>query len=323
MKVAVIGYGSQAQLHANIYTEMPGIELVGLYVPESVDFNYNNSTSITVYDSFEELIFEENPNAISICLPTYLNKKYILKAAKLGIHVICESPMTTSLLDAKEVIEECETQGVSLFATHKNRFSPHYNDVRNRVGKNEIGSVGIIHTKRVDKNPNTKSAKIGNIIGNLIYNDIDFLESICGKVRNVYAMETSSPGIEYALVTLKFENEVIANLEGLWGNPRESEELIEIAGKTGEIRFNSRNVSSIRVEKFDNATTLEKPEWNSPLILEPYYLQLENFINYIESNSKHLLDINNYYNVLKISLAAQESAKTGLPVNLKEFGKKQ
>jgi UDP-N-acetylglucosamine 3-dehydrogenase len=55
---------------------------------------------------------------VDVCLPTYLHKTYVKKAADVGKHVICEKPLARTLDDAREMIEYCRVKNVRLFVGH-------------------------------------------------------------------------------------------------------------------------------------------------------------------------------------------------------------
>lgn len=154
----------------------------------------------------------------------------------------------------------------------------------------------------------------------LMIHDIDFVRSVNGEVKSVYAMHKSTPGIEYALITLKFENGIIANLEGLWGHTKSLETACEFAGKQGMIRTNSEQTSSVRLKVLSTAddsavTTIPL----SPLNHDPYRIQLEHFINCIRDGTDPIVTTQDAYKAIELSLAAIESARIGKPIDLNKF----
>jgi predicted dehydrogenase len=57
--------------------------------------------------SYEELLASPDIDAVYIPLPTGLRKKWVLRAAAAGKHVVCEKPCGVSTADLKEMIAAC------------------------------------------------------------------------------------------------------------------------------------------------------------------------------------------------------------------------
>ena len=62
--------------------------------------------------SYEELLEDENVDAVYIPLPTRLRKQWVIRAAEAGKHVLCEKPCAVSLDDLREMIAACDDNGV-------------------------------------------------------------------------------------------------------------------------------------------------------------------------------------------------------------------
>ena len=62
--------------------------------------------------SYEALLEDENVDAVYIPLPTGLRKKWVIRAAKAGKHVLCEKPCAVSSDDLQEMIAACADNGV-------------------------------------------------------------------------------------------------------------------------------------------------------------------------------------------------------------------
>lgn len=326
MRVAVVGTGVMGRTHAEAYANIPGVKLVGIYTTRDVKSCEGVQFGTTLYTSLDHMISEAKPDVVSICLPTHLHKDYVIKVAEMGIHVICEKPIAPTLSEAREMIRACKRNGVRLFIAHIIHFFPDYQNISRQILEGVIGEVGVVHTKRIVGHPGrgsswyNDSAKSGGVIMDLMIHDIDFVRSVNGEVESVYAMHKSSPGIEYALITLKFQNGVIGNLEGLWGHPSPLETACEFAGKKGMIRSTSEQTSSVRtrvISEGDGSTVTSIPL--SPLNRDPYRVQLEHFIDCIRDSTDPIVTAEDAYKAIELSLAAIKSAKIGKPINMSEF----
>ena len=62
--------------------------------------------------SYEEMLADENIDALYIPLPTGLRKEWVVRAAEAGKHVLCEKPCGTNAGEVAEMIEACRRNGV-------------------------------------------------------------------------------------------------------------------------------------------------------------------------------------------------------------------
>jgi predicted dehydrogenase len=59
------------------------------------------------FGSYERLLESDKVDAVYIPLPTGLRKEWVLRAAALGKHVVCEKPCAVSVADLREMIDGC------------------------------------------------------------------------------------------------------------------------------------------------------------------------------------------------------------------------
>lgn len=324
--VLIIGAGTMGTVHASSYVNMEGVKLVGIVdIRESVGKELASKVQTSYYSSVEEAI-ENLPiiDIIDVCLPTYLHKKFVLQAANLGKHVICEKPLARTKEDAKEMIEYCKEKGVKLFVGHVLRFFPEYKKAKDIIDNNEIGKTAMVRTKRGGVFPTAWNdwyadfQKSGGLVLDMVIHDIDFLRWCFGEVERVYGKSVlgrSFNRVDYALLTLRFESGVIAHLEGTWAHEGFSTSL-EIAGEKGIIDYDSKKEQSIYAQIRQNDTSGGVAVPSSPLKEDPYFKELEHFMKCIDSDSEPIVTSEDAYKALEISLAALESIKTGKVVEL-------
>lgn len=325
LKVAVIGAGTMGSVHSEAYVAMDNTELVGIVdINEDIGSELAESRKTNFYKSFEELIAVENPDLIDICVPTYLHRDYVEKAAKTKKHVICQEPMATSLEDARAMMDVCEEEGVQLFVAQVTRFYPNYQRIHEMVAAQKLGKIGTARTMRGSALPSgwndwySNMEQSGTLVTDLLIHDFDFLRWCFGDVERVYAKSQWERGfnkMDHAFVSLRFQNGVIAHVEGSWAYPNGFRTELEIAGSDGIITSNSEDSAPIKAlfRKTEGTAVSE-----SPLKVSPYQSGLEYFVSCVQNRSEPFSNAEDGYKALEISLAALQSIKKEKVVWLKE-----
>jgi predicted dehydrogenase len=94
------------------------------------------------FGSYEELLASPDVDAIYIPLPTGLRKKWIIRAAKAGKHVICEKPCGVNAADVRKMISICKKNRVQFMDGVMFMHSPRMPEIRKFLDDSK--SVGEI-----------------------------------------------------------------------------------------------------------------------------------------------------------------------------------
>ena len=76
------------------------------------------------YDEYEECLARDEVDAVYIALPNTMHAEYTARAARSGVHVLCEKPMATSEADCRRMITACDDAGVRLMIAYRLHFEP-------------------------------------------------------------------------------------------------------------------------------------------------------------------------------------------------------
>lgn len=74
------------------------------------------------YEQFEECLALPEVEAVYIALPNSLHAEYAVRAAKAGVHVLCEKPLAPTEAECQEMIRACQESDVRLMTAYRLHF---------------------------------------------------------------------------------------------------------------------------------------------------------------------------------------------------------
>ncbi|OGS06835.1 MAG: hypothetical protein A2270_11720 [Elusimicrobia bacterium RIFOXYA12_FULL_51_18] len=329
LKVGLIGAGFIGNLHANDWQAVKGAKLVTV-----ADISHDKAKrlagkfNLRWTDNGEAVVGDDEIDIVDVCLPTMLHKEYVLKAAKNKKHVFCEKPIARNLADAGSMVQACKKANVKLMIGHVVRFFHEFVKIKEQIEGGAVGRVGVVRTSRCVGFPRFSPEstawysdfdKSGGVALDLIAHDFDWLRWCFGEVERVYGRGLAhklKDHIDYALVTLRFKNGVIAHTEGSWAEPGGFKTAVEIAGDKGLIDFKSDEAKPIHAWMKRAEGGNSAPETAAPILTSPYTLELQEFVNSIVENRAPSPSPEDSIKSLKVALAALESIKTGEVITL-------
>ena len=96
------------------------------------------------YGSYEELLADEEIDAVYVPLPNDLHAEWAMKAAAAGKHVLCEKPLAMSAAQAEEMATFCDNAGVKLAEAFMYRHHPTWVEAVRLVRSGMIGDLQAV-----------------------------------------------------------------------------------------------------------------------------------------------------------------------------------
>ena len=315
LRVGVVGVGMMGQHHVRVYSELAKagrVELIGV-----ADANFERAKEIAKkfgaipYSDYRELV-KENLDAVSIVVPTSLHKDVALDFINAGTSVLVEKPIADTIENAKAIITAAREAGITLMVGHIERFNPAVLRLKEELSRNTLGNVVTISAKRVG--PMAARIRDVGIIVDLGVHDIDVISYLFdAQVRTVYARAGNvvhPAGVEdHALITLGFDNGT-GIVETNWLTPHKTRTLTVVG--TNGIAYVDYIAQSLKIYNHEwiREAKIEKRE--------PLRNELEHFIECVEEGKRPIIDGEAGLHALKVALLAQESARTGRVLEVKE-----
>lgn len=94
---------------------------------------------ISAERSYDMLLSNKNIDALYIPLPIGLHKKWALKAAAAGKHIICEKSLAENLVSAINIVNSCQSRGIVLYENFMCEFHPQHKKVLSLIKSGKVG----------------------------------------------------------------------------------------------------------------------------------------------------------------------------------------
>ena len=142
IKVGVVGTGFIGPAHIEALRRLPNVEVAALCeVTAELAKEKADALGIPRSYTFDELLKQEDIQAIHICTPNFLHYNQSKAALLAGKHVICEKPLAKDLAEAEELVELAAKSGL-VNAVHFNlRYYPLARQMKSMREKGELGEI--------------------------------------------------------------------------------------------------------------------------------------------------------------------------------------
>jgi predicted dehydrogenase len=296
IKIGVLGAGHLGKIHLRLLKESARYNLVGFYdtQPQQAariarEFGYRS------FNDINSLL--ESVDVVDIVTPTVTHYKLAKYALERGKHVFLEKPITTTVEEAKDLVELAKKKNLQGMVGQVERFNPAF-----MAARPHIKHPMFIESHRLAEfNPRGTDV---SVVLDLMIHDIDaVLSVVSSKVVDVQASGVSviSDTPDIANARLRFENGCVANLTASrisMKTLRKSRFFQRDAYVS--VDFFEKKVEVVRMQNApespeDFAMVLENAEgikkqifFDNPNVSEgnAIQLELENFADAIQNNKK-------------------------------------
>jgi len=259
----IIGCGVIAPFHADAVQANEQAELIQVCdVVEEKAQKLGEEYGCSYVTSIEELLANDDIQAVSICTPSGMHSEQAIAAAQAGKHILCEKPLDITLEKIDAMIEAAEANSVKLAAVFQTRTYPSSKKVREAVRGGKLGKLvlGECHQKWYRSHEYYASGTWRGIWeldgGGALMNqsihavdlltwtmgDVARLSAYCRRlVRNIEVEDTS-------VANLEFTNGALGSIVATTSVTPGEAVFLEFHGDRGTIKLTSGNITQWSIE---------------------------------------------------------------------------
>ena len=352
LRIAIIGPGKVAHLHAKAVLQTPDTQLVAVYgrtYRKAEEFAKHYS--VQAYRDVQEMVSQQKVDLCLVCTTHPAHREPTVAALNAGSHVLVEKPLASSLEDCDAMIDAARQNNRYLGVISQRRFYAPSMRIRQaidsgKIGKPVLGTVQMLGWRdeayyKSDAWRGTWADEGGGVLVNQSPHQLDLLLWYMGDIEEVYGVwrNLNHPYIEVddtALAIIKFKNGGLGNI--IVSNSQKP-------GIFGKVHVHGQNGGSVGVQTDGGAlfiagmSSITDPPvndlWTVPgeenqlaqFVAEDtaffntidatvYYfgLQIADFRDAIRDNRSPLVTGEDGRKVVALFQAIYESTKTGLPL---------
>ena len=298
VNLGIIGVGYQGKVSLFNALHLKDASVLGAADISQNALKYAKNIGVKdVYTSYEDLLKNDEIDAVIINLPNFLHLEATVKAAEAGKHILLEKPLARNFEEGEKLVSEVRKNAVKLMIGYTLRYNPILNKVHDEIADGLFGSVQIAEATNVSGGPFSprndrvgpvpvpswwldKELSGGGVLLDLGSHMIDLLAWYFGEVVDVksYLGHLLKNDFEDAATcVLKFKDGPVATVKVGWFS-KALLQTVQICGTTKNKLFQISPKSSLQVVQKRIATRFGLVDKNS------YYFELSHFVECLQKD---------------------------------------
>lgn len=249
----------------------------------------------------------------------------LVHAAKLGLHVLCEKPLATSLAAAQRMVQACADAGVVMGTNHHLRHNSAHLQMRDKLRQGALGklvSARVNHSVYLPAHLQGWRLKDkgagGGVVLDIAVHNADSLGFLLGEYPTEVTAMTSNSGMaegmeDNAMSVWRFPSGITAFTHQGFNTPF-ADVGLEIHGTQGSLQG-----TGILHQGPDGRLNFKDAQGEHALPLEPtdlYSRCIQQFHKAVQGQPHDMADGQAGVRSLAVALAVLESAQTGRTVTV-------
>jgi len=299
IKWGIIGCGAVTEVKSGPpYQNTKDFELVAVMrrdAEKAADYAKRHGVS-KFYTNADDLVQDDNVDAVYIATPPDSHKLYALKVAQAGKICCVEKPLSPSYVDSLIIYNAFKEKDLPLFVAYYRRSLPRFLKVKEWLDDNEIGEIRHIrwHLSKPanDFDINGKSnwrtdatVAPGGYFDDLASHGLDLFVYLLGNIEKAIGISTNQQGLYTAkdAITSCWIHKNGITGEASWNfGTATREDKVEILGSEGKIEF---SVFKEEDSILSNANGIKNVFIENPKHVQQFHV--ENIRKHLFEHKKH------------------------------------
>lgn len=142
MRAAIVGCGNIANVHSECLSRIPGVEIAAYAdVKKERAEAFVSRFGGNAYASLEEMLEQEKPDVLHLCVPHYLHVPMAVYGLTCGVNVFMEKPPAMNREELDLLERTVRTSECRLGICFQNRYNPSVLAVKEMLASGEAGKV--------------------------------------------------------------------------------------------------------------------------------------------------------------------------------------
>ncbi|MCA0756669.1 Gfo/Idh/MocA family oxidoreductase [Paenibacillus sp. N4] len=320
LKIGMIGTGWFGMMHAEKLSKTEGVDIAGFVATnqEKADAAASKFNNARGYDSIHKLLEDRKLDAAYICVPPFAHGEIEQALIERGIPFLVEKPIGTDEQVPGAILKGIEEKGLITSVGYHFRYMDGTDRARELLRERTIGmALGYWMGSMPGVSWWRKMEGSGGQFVEQTTHIVDLLRYTAGEVSEVYAaygdriMNKSEEGVtvpDVGTVTLKLASGAVATISNTCAIPAGS--------RTGLHIYTDKGVLELGHSGLIDAEVGRRTEYANRT--NPYDLENEAFLHAVKTGDTSRIRSTYADSMLthRVTMAANESARTGLPVKL-------
>ncbi len=327
MNIAIFSF---AHMHAYSYArslkDLPGVTLKVVADDDVERGRQAAETFGARYVRDYQDALKEPLDAVIVTSENSRHAEMTVAALQAGLHVLCEKPIATRIEDGHRMVQAAHDAKKLLQMAFPMRYNIPAARLKQQLDQGRLGRILLMNGTNHGKNPggwfiDPVLAGGGAVMDHTVH-VVDLMRWYTGsEVREVYAeIDTRFHPIgidDTGLLTLEFENGVIAALDPSWSRPQRSfptwgDVTLEVVGTEGVTHLDAFAQHLVLYKEI--AGQAQHLGWGD----DPDLRMLESFIACIRAGTPPLASGHDGLQATQVALACYESARLARPVKISQ-----
>jgi len=148
IRFGMMGAGFIANLNGGTLLAQEAVELVAIANPtvsKAERLRDNLGVSCALYGSYDDMLANEQLDAVMINLPHHLHKDAFIKSAEHGLDIIIEKALANTYSECLDMIEAANLNGVRATVCHTQRYNAVFQEAAGFIAGHDLGRLLSVH----------------------------------------------------------------------------------------------------------------------------------------------------------------------------------